>query len=626
MSPRFLPFLAALCFAAPASAQTPAIKPQDWKLTPLSALQKLTALAPGQLEPFRAAPVQLRGARGEAVNFQFVVTAGAKPIQNIHITRNGLASILSDFLAPQNLQIYRENYVFVAVPSGNRDLTPKWWPDALLPLDLAPKNVAARQSAVFWGSLQIPKDAAPGDYYGEIDLLCDGQPRRLALTLSVENKTLPPRKVRGTVAVYYDVLRDWYRKNGNEFSDSQWRDQKKRFYDFLLDYGLNAYDLPVAWDDPEAETYLKNPRVSSVRTPELGAGDFQIALQKLRATNTLSKAFYYRIDEPTTPAQFAQIRQLTPQLRALGIKHLVTAHPNLALKDAVDIWCPNLGDFFGINHLSAPNLAAERKKGSETWFYTMVEPKFPAPTWLLDDDATAMAAFGSLMARYGFSGFVYSMAHGWGPKPLENLTSFAGTNGDGTLLYPAELVGGVGPMPSIRLMLLRDLIEDVELGRVAPLAAPKPRTVALPFQTMIRREGVPETPVSFRFDAKREFLIAHFRASKPQSGDYVAIEIAPFDIEKTPEKWRFVATRKGNLRAEKWTREGRFELEKSGFVVNIREENGATLTEMRIPLDILGEKRFRFDALRRTTVNGAKITTYAFSGSGDPVSMAILSE
>jgi hypothetical protein len=29
---------------------------------------------------------------------------------------------------------------------------------------------------------------------------------------------------------------------------------------------------------------------------------------------------------------------------------------------------------------------------------------------------------------------VYSMAHGWGPKPLENIQSFAGTNGDGTLL------------------------------------------------------------------------------------------------------------------------------------------------------------------------------------------------
>src|SRR4028119_1299244 len=117
-------------------------------------------------------------------------------------------------------------------------------------------------------------------------------------------------------------------------------------------------------------------------------------------------------------------------------------------------------------------LEAERKKDRETWWYTMVEPKNPYPTWLVDDDAAAVRVYGWMMARYGITGFVYSMAHGWGPKPLQNIQSFAGTNGDGTLLYPSELAGGSGPMPSIRLMLLRDAIEDYELLRVlknAPL-------------------------------------------------------------------------------------------------------------------------------------------------------------
>jgi hypothetical protein len=100
----------------------------------------------------------------------------------------------------------------------------------------------------------------------------------------------------------------------------------------------------------------------------------------------------------------------------------------------------------------------------------MVEPKYPYPTWLLDDDAMSVRIYGALMARYGITGFVYSMAHGWGPKPLENLQSFAGTNGDGTLLYPSEILGGSGPMPSIRLMLLRDAIEDYELLRALPEA------------------------------------------------------------------------------------------------------------------------------------------------------------
>lgn len=625
----FLLFPALLLLSASAPAIEPPKPASPWKLTPVSAAQKLTALAPGQLEPFRAAPVQVAGARGEHVGFQFVVTAGARAIETIQITRNGLASAEGDFLPAKNLEIYRENYVFVPVPSGNRDLTPKWWPDALLPLDLAPRGLAANQSAAFWGALHIPQGAAPGEYYGELDFVCDGAPRRLALTVVVENRTLPAPQIRGTVAVYYDVLRDWYRKSGNEFSDAEWREQKRRYYDFLLLYGLNAYDLPVAWDDPEAERYLRDPRVLSVRTPEVGAPDFDLALQLLRATNTLPKAFYYRIDEPTTDAEFARAREIAPRLQALGIRHLVTAHPNFALQNAVDIWCPNIGDFFGINHLSAPALLSERKRGRETWFYTMVEPKFPDPTWLLDDDAASIAAFGPLMARYGFSGFVYSMAHGWGPKPLENLTSFAGTSGDGTLIYPAEIVGGVGPMPSIRLMLLRDMIEDVTLNRAKPKPEAKPAALSLPVQVALRREGVPATSVSARFEAKTRELVVTFRASKPQEGDWVAVEISPADIEQTPEKWRFVATRKGALRTQKWTREGRFEPDQSALKSRVREEEGATLTEMRIPLAILGDAKtlrfdaLRFDALRRTTVSGAKITAYAFSG-GDPALMPLL--
>ena len=35
----------------------------------------------------------------------------------------------------------------------------------------------------------------------------------------------------------------------------------------------------------------------------------------------------------------------------------------------------------------AAALDRERKAGRETWWYTMVEPKYPYPTWLLDDDA-----------------------------------------------------------------------------------------------------------------------------------------------------------------------------------------------------------------------------------------------
>ncbi len=628
-------------------ALSPGLARADWKLTPVVSTQKLVASRPGVLLPFVAQPVVLRAARGEWESFQFVVTAGDKPIEKLRLTPNGLATIGAEFIESKQFSLWRENYVFVAKPSGNRELRPLFWPDALLPIE-PNTRIEANQSAVFWATIRVPADAIAGDYFGELDVEVNGANRRLALTLRVEDQTLPAPTFRASVAVYYDVLRDWHGKNlGQTFTDEEWQAQKRRYYEFLLDYRVNAYDLPVSWSSPLAENYLRDPRVLSVRVPPLDSPDFAVALEKLRATKTLNKAIYYWIDEPTDKARFAAAREVTAKLRALGIKHLVTAHPNAELKDAVDIWAPNVGDFFGIGGLDFEALKRERAQGRETWLYTMIEPKFPTPTWLLDDDGENVRAYGAFWRRHGFNGFVYSMAHGWGPKPLENLQSFQETNGDGTLIYPGEIIGKAGPLPSIRLMLLRDAIEDYEMNRVgAAPVFPRDKT-ALPDYAIskgapvvmdgnltewpaskfvqLTRDGtamgddVPATKMWARHDEK--FLTLAFRVQNPGQGDWVAAEFAPVDARKTPEKWRFVATLKGTVAAEKWTREARFRAEMPEFVATVKQFAGFANIEMQIPLDELPSP-FRFSALRRAqTTVGTRVITRAFADAGDPFLM-----
>ena len=633
-------------------ALTPTLARADWKLTPVSSLQKLPASTPGVLLPFRAEPVVLRAARGEWESFQFVVTAGDKPIENLQITPNGLATIGAEFIQSKQFELWHENFAYVAKPSGNRELRPLYWPDALLPIS-NPMRIEAGQSAVFWATIRVPIDAVAGDYFGELDIMAvnggaDGENRRLALTLRVDDQTLPAPTFRASVAVYYDVLRDWYAKNLNRtFTDADWETHKRRYYDFLLDYRINAYDLPVSWSSPLAETYLRDPRVRSVRVPPLDNPDFDVALEKLRATQTLDKAIYYHIDEPTDSARFALARDATTRLRKLGIKHLVTAHPNDELKDAVDIWAPNVGDFFGIGGLDFDALQRERKAGRETWLYTMIEPKYPTPTWLLDDDGAGVRAYGAFWRRHGFNGFVYSMAHGWGPKPLETLPSFQETNGDGTLLYPGEIVGQTGPLPSIRLMLLRDAIEDYELNRSAetPLfprdRKPLPDFVIGKGAPVILdgnlTEWAPTKFVSFARDGKveadvpatkmwarrdAEFLTLAFRVQNPQPGDWIAAEIAPVDVGKAPEKWRFVATLKGTTVIEKWTRAARYQAEMPDYKATVKSFAGFANIEMQIPLAELPTP-FRLSAMRRTSdiATGARLVTRAFADAGDPFLM-----
>lgn len=451
--------------SAPPQRAAPAQSTLGWSIAPVSSLQKLTAKTRGKLEPFQSAPIQLRAARGEWECFQIVITAGREKLNGVRVVPTGLATHLAHFLSVENVQLFWENYVFVEKPSGNRRLKKLWWPDALIPIEHQPtRSIAAGHSEVLWCAIRVPPKTEAGQYFGALDIIANGQGRTLAVTLNVEAVDLPAPTMRANVAVYYDIVRDWYAKNLKPLNDAQFATLKKRYYEFLLDYRLNAYDIPVDWSSDEADRYLADPKVLSVRLPPLDRPDFPVAVERLKKTNTLHKAYYYWIDEPA-PQRYPEVLSTTQKLHAIDarIKHCVTIHPNQSLHHAVDIWCPNIGDYFGLGYIDFKMLEAQRKRGRETWWYTMVEPKYPYPTWLLDDDASAVRVYGWMMARWNITGFVYSMAHGWGPKPLENLQSFAGTNGDGTLLYPSEIVGGTGPMPSIRLMLLRDAIEDYEL-------------------------------------------------------------------------------------------------------------------------------------------------------------------
>ncbi len=119
----------------------------------------------------------------------------------------------------------------------------------------------------------------------------------------------------------------------------------------------------------------------SVRLPPLAEKEnLEKALGVLRANNALNKNFYYWIDEPS-PQEYSRVRETTRELHALDpqIKQCVTVHPNQSLQGAVDIWCPNIGDFFGLGHLDFPMLEAERKRkeklgGTQWWSPKLLIP------------------------------------------------------------------------------------------------------------------------------------------------------------------------------------------------------------------------------------------------------------
>lgn len=413
----------------------------------------------------------LRAARGEWESFQIVITAQKVLLKDVHIRARSFHNPLGAPILKDSWMIFRENYVQIPHPSARNSLPNLWWPDALIPQKLQPKiSIEPGKSEVFWLTVRVPENAEAGNYSSDIEVWANGEKRTVKVLLQVEPFAIPAPTMRANVAVYYDVLRDWYTKNIGKMSDAKFAKLKKEYYNFLLQYRINAYDLPVPWNSPQSAKYINNPKVLSVRLPPLSQKeDLKTAIDVLKKNHAMAKGYYYYIDEPS-PDRYPEIIDTEKQLHQIdpAIKQCVTISPNRILDGSVDIWCPNIGDFLGLGHLDFGALAAQRKKGRETWWYTMVIPKYPYPTWLVDDEALSVRRYGGLMETWGINGFVYSMAHGWGPDPLNNIASFAGTYGDGTLLYPSELVGGHGPMPSIRLMLLRDAIEDYELMKKYP--------------------------------------------------------------------------------------------------------------------------------------------------------------
>jgi hypothetical protein len=93
------------------------------------------------------------------------------------------------------------------------------------------------------------------------------------------------------------------------------------------------------------------------------------------------------------------------------------------------------------------------------------------PGYEIDRPGGAVRAMAWLGWRERVAGeLYYDMIYGWRADPWKQPRAFAG-NGDGTLVYPGlpDRWGGRRPfpIPSIRLKIVRDALEDLEMLRLA---------------------------------------------------------------------------------------------------------------------------------------------------------------
>ncbi len=224
--------------------------------------------------------------------------------------------------------------------------------------------------------------------------------------------------------------------------------------------------LGLAWGTPEYEALYT--RVIQAMTSHLASRGW------------LEKAYTYWYDEPQE-ADYELVRQGMDLIRRAEprLRRLLTEQFEPELAGAVDIWSPLL-DYF-----STRWSRARQALGEEVWWYVCTWPPAPYPGNFIDHEGLEHRIRYWMAWQYGVQGDLYWAVNYWtcdgaflpgtlqdpwaDPMAYNFYQGQVGTwgNGDGRLLYPPrDFADGrtrlEGPVPSLRLELIRDGIEDFE--------------------------------------------------------------------------------------------------------------------------------------------------------------------
>ena len=500
----FASMRAALALAAAIAAAAPhAARPAPVEVGVASSLDKLRPGDP--IPPGRA--VELVAARGECESAQVAVRAQAG-LQALGVDAAPLRGP-----APIPVTLYRVANVQLERPSGPEG-APGEWPDPLVPVRDAwfgeprrafPVQVAAGRLQAAWIEVCVPRAAPPGRYAGEVRVR-DGA--RTLATVPVRLRVWPfalPATGR-FVAAFGLATRTGTAALGRKEDPELARALaaaalRHRISPYTLsadppDGECTAGRCALDWSryDAEVGPVLDGTLVPGVRGmfaevriaekvwqgPEADlAATLRAWKRHFDARGWSDRLWLYTLDEPR-PEQIPELRRRAALAHAAGIRVFATTMPSDALAGLVDAFAPNLTllssaeahpDHVAFSYASCLSHGCGELPASGRAREQLLRDFAGWPGYEIDRAGAAARAVAWLGWRRGLAGeLYYDMLQAWPGDPWVNVRAFGG-NGDGTLLYPGlpARLGGAHPFPveSIRLKIIRDALEDVELLRMA---------------------------------------------------------------------------------------------------------------------------------------------------------------
>ena len=459
----------------------------------------------------RGGEISLLAARGECESAQIAVRP-ARPLAALSATAAPLAG-------PARVPVALYRVATLSLPRGSGpEGAPGEWPDPLVPVQDAffgearrafPVAVAAGRLQAIWVEVCVPAGAPAGEYRGEVRLR-DGE-RSLA-NLPVRLRVWPfALPATGTFTAAFGLPT---RVGTRALGKPDDPELARALAASLLRHRISPYTLSadppdgtctarrceLDWSrfDAEVGPVLDGTLVPGVKgtfaevriSAKVWDGPEEDLAATLRAWRRhfdargwSDRLWLYTLDEPR-PEQFPELRRRARLAREAGIRVFATIVPDPALAGAVDAFAPNLtlapdrpkrGDRVSFSYASCMSHGCDEIPAAGRVRATMLREFRGWPGYAIDRPGAAARAVPWLGWRRGLEGeLYYDVLHAWiDGDPWKDVRAFAG-NGDGTLLYPGrpgELGGEHGfPVESIRLKIIRDALEDLELLRMAEAA------------------------------------------------------------------------------------------------------------------------------------------------------------
>lgn len=459
-----------------------------------------------------SAQIDLRMPKNEYESTQIIMTPD-KNVPYYDVSVSDLTSSEQQVIAASNIEVYHQKYIEVTRIYNGTDVPTGWYPDAVVPFSsvkaCGENNIQSDRNQGIFLDFYVAPEVEAGVYTGTLTIDFRSFRKEIPIRLEVVDFTVSEETHSKSVFLVNQQFgwgelndtREMYETYNNALSKyrlSPWRLINTNFtYERIPEYVDMVYEYA---SQPRNSTYtlLNGWTGTSIDTDLFKETILALAEKSFEENiDLLSKAIAYitYIDEPDLVEESAdRVPDVCTDFRSViseaasavendasitsplkdqvvqsirNIPNVVTAAYTTRFDDYIDTWCPKV-DVYNTEE-SRANYADQY----ERWWYTCISPKAPFPSYHIEDKLYSARILSWMAMDYDVVGNLYWAVDVYAKNTngkyvyiedyYQTADRYPTVNGDGFLFYPGKRYGVDGPLPSVRLLAIRDGNEDYEM-------------------------------------------------------------------------------------------------------------------------------------------------------------------